>query len=86
MDYARPGDAGLVPVHLSSLVDREMAASATPARSASPRVATTPVVLADEIEPGRVPQNLFENARRYGRSDTGIAKVVTYGAHRALRS
>jgi len=37
-------------------------------------------VLADETELGRVLQNLFENARRYGRSaDTGIALVeVTY--------
>jgi two-component system osmolarity sensor histidine kinase EnvZ len=33
--------------------------------------------MADETELGRVLQNLFENARRYGRStDTGIAKVV----------
>jgi two-component system osmolarity sensor histidine kinase EnvZ len=36
--------------------------------------------MADEIELGRVFSNLFENARRYGRSiDTGIAVVhVTY--------
>ena len=41
------------------------------------RVAIDTKVLADEIELGRVLQNLFENARRYGRStDTGIAKVV----------
>ena len=33
-------------------------------------------MLADETELGRVLQNLFENARRYGRStDTGIANV-----------
>ena len=34
-------------------------------------------MLADDIELGRVLQNLFENARRYGRStDTGIADVI----------
>ena len=44
------------------------------------RVAIDTKVMADEIELGRVLQNLFENARRYGRStDTGIARVsVTY--------
>ena len=36
---------------------------------------STPRSLADEVELGRVLQNLLENARRYGRStDTGIAK------------
>jgi len=37
-------------------------------------------VLADEVELGRVFANLFENARRYGRTtDTGIAMVnVSY--------
>jgi two-component system osmolarity sensor histidine kinase EnvZ len=41
------------------------------------RVAIDTKVMADETELGRVLQNLFENARRYGRStDTGIARVV----------
>ena len=32
--------------------------------------------MADETELGRVLANLFENARRYGRStDTGVARV-----------
>ena len=82
MDYARPGDVRLVPVHLSSLVDREMAAVPRPERrSASPRAwRSTRKVMADDTELGRVMSNLFENARRYGRStDTGIARVhVTY--------
>ena len=81
MDYARPGDVNLVPVHLSSLVDREAAAfrDASQIRITS-RVAIDSKVMADETELGRVLQNLFENARRYGRSeDTGIAQVeVTY--------
>ena len=41
------------------------------------KVAPDTRVLADDVELGRVLQNLFENARRYGRStDTGIARVV----------
>ncbi len=81
MDYARPGESKLMPVHLSSVVDREMAAfrDTSQIRIAS-RVAIDTKVLADDIELGRVLQNLFENARRYGRStDTGIARVnVSY--------
>jgi two-component system osmolarity sensor histidine kinase EnvZ len=81
MDYARPGEVRLMPVHLSSVVDREMAAfrDTTQIRITS-RVAIDTKVMADDVELGRVLQNLFENARRYGRSiDTGIARViVTY--------
>jgi two-component system osmolarity sensor histidine kinase EnvZ len=44
------------------------------------RVAPDTRVQADDIELGRVLQNLLENARRYGRStDTGIADVVING-------
>ena len=81
MDYARPGDNKNVPVHLSSAVDREMAAFRDTSQiRITSRVAIDTKVLADETELGRVLQNLFENARRYGRStDTGIARVnVTY--------
>jgi two-component system osmolarity sensor histidine kinase EnvZ len=81
MDYARPGEVKLVPVHVSSLVDREMAAFRDPTQvRISSRVAIDTKVLADDTELGRVFQNLFENARRYGRStDTGIARVqVSY--------
>ncbi|MES2886589.1 MAG: ATP-binding protein [Pseudomonadota bacterium] len=78
MDYARPGEVKLKPVHLSGVVDREMAAFRdTRQIQITSRVAIDTKVMADEIELGRVLQNLFENARRYGRStDTGIAKVV----------
>ena len=78
MDYARPGDVRLVPVHLSGLVDREAAAFRDPSQiRITSRVAIDTQVMADETELGRVLQNLFENARRYGRStDTGIARVV----------
>jgi two-component system osmolarity sensor histidine kinase EnvZ len=78
MDYARPGEVKLGPVHLSSVVDREMAAFRDPTQiRITSRVAIDTKVMADETELGRVLQNLFENARRYGRStDTGIARVT----------
>ena len=81
MDYARPGESRLTPVHLSSVVDREMAAFRDTSQiRITSRVAIDTRVMADDTELGRVLQNLFENARRYGRSnDTGIARVlVTY--------
>ena len=78
MDYARPGESKLTPVHLSSVVDREMAAFRdTRQIRITSRVAIDLKVMADDIELGRVFANLFENARRYGRStDTGIAMVT----------
>lgn len=81
MDYARPGEVKLVPVHLSSVVDREVAAFRDPTQiRIESRVAIDTKVMADDTELGRVLANLFENARRYGRSlHTGIARVsVTY--------
>jgi two-component system osmolarity sensor histidine kinase EnvZ len=81
MDYARPGDARLVPVHLPTLVDREAATFRDPREiRISSKLAIDLRVMADETELGRVFGNLFENARRYGRSaQTGIAVVsVTY--------
>ena len=78
MDYARPGESKLTPVHLSSVVDREMAAFRdTRQIRITSRVAIDTKVMADDTELGRVLQNLFENARRYGRStETGIARVL----------
>jgi len=81
MDYARPGETKLVPVHVSSLVEREMQGFRDPSQiRIVSRVAIDTKVMADEIELGRVFQNLFENARRYGRStDSGVARVhVSY--------
>ena len=78
MDYARPGDVRLVPVHLSSLIDKEMSSFRDPSQlRIVSRVAIDTKVMADEVELGRVFANLFENARRYGRTpETGIARVV----------
>ncbi|MED5619161.1 sensor histidine kinase [Ideonella sp. BN130291] len=77
MDYARPGEVKLVPVHLSALIDREASAFRDPSQiRITSRVAIDLTVMADDTELGRVFANLFENARRYGRSnDTGIAMV-----------
>jgi two-component system osmolarity sensor histidine kinase EnvZ len=78
MDYARPGETEMRPVHLSQLIDREAAPVRDPAQiRIDQRVAIDLRVMADETELGRVFSNLFENARRYGRgTDTGIAVVT----------
>ena len=67
MDYARPGEVRLRPVHLSTVVEREMAAFRDTSQiRITSRVAIDTKVLADDTELGRVFANLFENARRYG--------------------
>jgi len=78
MDYARPGEVKLVPVDVATIVAREAAAFRDTSQiRIQSRVAADVLVQADDVELGRVFQNLFENARRYGRStDTGIARVV----------
>ena len=78
MDYARPGEIHLRPVLLSKLIDKEAASFRDPSEiRISSRVAIDLEVLADEVELGRIFANLFENARRYGRTtDTGIAMVT----------
>lgn len=81
MDYARPGETQLKPVHVSQLIDKEAAAFRDPTQiRITSRVAIDLKVLADEVELGRVFANLFENARRYGRGiNTGVAEVhVSY--------
>ena len=82
MDYARPGETELHPVHLSQLIDREALSFRDPKEiRVTSRVAIDLAVMADDTELGRVFANLFENARRYGRSnDTGIAMVEVSGA------
>jgi two-component system osmolarity sensor histidine kinase EnvZ len=81
MDYARPGETELHTVQVAALLDREVAGFRDTSQiRITCRVAPDIFVLADETELGRVFLNLFENARRYGRSrDTGLADVlVTY--------
>jgi two-component system osmolarity sensor histidine kinase EnvZ len=70
MDYARPGDVRLSTVALAGVIDRETAAFRDATRiQIRSRVTPESMVFADDIELGRVLQNLFENARRYGRSE-----------------
>ncbi len=81
MDYARPGTTQTRPVHVSQLIDRETAMFRDTSQiRITARVAIDLAVMADETELGRVFQNLFENARRYGRGTyTGVAEVnVSY--------
>ncbi len=60
MDYARPGESRLTPVHLSGVVDREMAAFRDTSQiRLTSRVAIDTKVMADDTELGRVLQNLF---------------------------
>lgn len=77
MDYARPGATQTRPVHVAQLVDREAAMFRDTSQiRITARVPSELAVLADETELGRVFQNLFENARRYGRGTyTGVAEV-----------
>jgi len=84
MDYARPGVPALRPVLLAMLIDREAALfrDSTQIRIDS-RVAIDLRVMADETELGRVFANLFENARRYGRSPDGGAAEVDIGYSRS---
>ncbi len=81
MDYARPGATQTRPVHVSQLLDRETAMFRDTSQiRITAKVAIDLAVMADETELGRVFQNLFENARRYGRGTyTGVAEVnVSY--------
>jgi two-component system, OmpR family, osmolarity sensor histidine kinase EnvZ len=78
MDYARPGETLLTPVHVSTLIDREAGVFRDPSQiKVTSRVPMGVLVMADETELGRVFLNLFENARRYGRGTySGIAEVT----------
>ena len=77
MDYARPDDSRTGPVDLTQVVVREAAAFRDTSQiRISLRLTPGLIVKGDDTELGRVFANLFENARRYGRSvDTGVTKV-----------
>jgi two-component system osmolarity sensor histidine kinase EnvZ len=77
LDYARPDRVQLQPVVLGdvlgacaySLQNREDV-------QLHIQIEKALLVLADEVELGRVVSNLLENARRYGKSvDTGVARI-----------
>ncbi|MCX7226867.1 MAG: ATP-binding protein [Burkholderiales bacterium] len=77
LDYARPGRVRLVPVLLRSTIEGKLY-PLDQQHDIRVRVDLPDdlMVLAEEVELGRVISNLLENARRYGRSvDTGVAQV-----------
>jgi two-component system osmolarity sensor histidine kinase EnvZ len=81
MDYARPGEVELVPVHVSTVVDKAISQFRDTKRiRITAKLPIDTRVMADETELGRVLTNLFENARRYGRNTyTGVTNVdVSY--------
>lgn len=77
LDYARPGHAKLNPVSLNQVLESSLyAVLEYDDMRIQLNVDEQLMVLADEVELGRVIANLLENARRYGKSpDTGIAMV-----------
>ena len=81
MDYARPGEVELVPVHVTTVVDKAISQFRDTQRiRITSKLPIDTRVMADETELGRVLTNLFENARRYGRNTyTGVTNVeVSY--------
>jgi two-component system osmolarity sensor histidine kinase EnvZ len=77
LDYARPEKEKLAPVVLADVVDAcTYSYKNQPDVHIRVQLEDNLMVLADEVELGRILTNLLENARRYGKSpDTGIARV-----------
>ncbi len=77
LDYARPDSGKLSTVVLGDVVD----SCVYPYKNMSDvrlsvQLQDDLLVLADEVELGRILTNLIENARRYGKSpDTGVARI-----------
>ena len=78
MDYARPEDTKVRAVDLAQIIEREAAAFRDTSQiRIGLKIPTSLRVLGDDVELGRIFANLFENARRYGRTiETGVARVV----------
>jgi two-component system osmolarity sensor histidine kinase EnvZ len=76
MDYARPSELQLQPLILGELVDRVAQGFRDPQQMRIYNAVPPELkVWADDTELGRVLLNLFENARRYGRTPDEAAKV-----------
>ena len=78
MDYARPDQTNTTVVDLVPVIEREATSfrDVTQIRI-SLKLPPFLLVKGDETELGRVFGNLFENARRYGRTpETGVARVL----------
>ena len=77
LDYARPERTKLGPVVLADVVE---ACTYSYKKQTDVKIKVqledNLLVLADEVELGRILSNLLENARRYGKSaDSGIARI-----------
>lgn len=77
MDYARPAESKSEPVDLALLIEREASTFRDQSQiRITLKLPRTLLVIGDVTDLSRVFANLFENARRYGRtSETGIARV-----------
>jgi len=77
LDYARPEKEKLAPVVLADVVEAcTYSYKAQADIQIKVQLEDNLLVLADEVELGRIISNLLENARRYGKSaDTGVARV-----------
>lgn len=76
LDYARPDQVHLNPLPLASVVQASMQPFlAHEDMHVETSIAPHLHVLGDEVELSRVLSNLFENARRYGRSPDQITRV-----------
>lgn len=84
LDYARPDKVTLTPVLLDDVVEACVYALKNhPDVLIKVRVEPDLMVLADEVELGRVFSNLMENARRYGKSvSTGLARIDIFASAR----
>jgi two-component system osmolarity sensor histidine kinase EnvZ len=77
LDYARPDTVKLTSVLLSDVVEACVYSHQKQEDvHIKVQMENDLLVLADEVELGRIISNLLENARRYGKSvDTGVAKI-----------
>lgn len=84
LDYARPDRVKLTPVRFVDIVDACIYAFKDQADvRISVKLDDDLLVLADEVELGRIISNLLENARRYGKTpETGVARIDIYAVAR----
>jgi two-component system osmolarity sensor histidine kinase EnvZ len=77
LDYARPEKEKLVPVLLADVLDACIYSYQDQLDvQINVELEDNLLLLADEVELGRIVSNLLENARRYGKSpETGIAQI-----------
>ena len=77
LDYARPDKAKLAPLLLHDVVEACVySLQNQPDVRINVKIDPDLMVMADEVELGRIIANLLENARRYGKTvDTGVAMI-----------